>query len=104
MDINEQLEKILESNDELRKVFEEHPERKELYIQKMIDEKNAKGGCATINPRYCETCLFCTVKEPFGKLPKIVTCEIYKAPLSKPKSVYYEGTQCEYYHNEKDAE
>lgn len=94
-----QLEKILESNEDLQKIFEEHPERRELYLEKMIDSEEAKPGCAKINPHFCRSCYFANGAAPFADSPEKVYCAIYNRENTngKPPDVYYEGAECEYY-------
>lgn len=58
-------------------------------------------GCKPINPAYCESCIFCEVRKPFGKLPRIGNCQIYTPPDSKPEAVLFDGAECEYYEREK---
>jgi len=36
-EIEKKLEEHLKSNKELRELFEKHPERKEMYIEKVLD-------------------------------------------------------------------
>jgi hypothetical protein len=47
----------------------------------------------------CKTCMFRFV-EVEGKqeeMPDASTCEMYEYPDSKPKEVYFNGGECEYY-------
>lgn len=38
-ELEKQLEKHLKSNKELRELFEKHPERKSMYIDKLLDSE-----------------------------------------------------------------
>lgn len=58
-------------------------------------------GCKQVNPKYCETCMFVETREPFGKLPRLANCKIYKYPQSKPEEILFSGAECEYYEKEK---
>lgn len=58
-------------------------------------------GWKTPNPVYCLTCKFATVREPFGRLPKLSNCKIYEDADLKPDEVLFDGEPCEYYEPEK---
>lgn len=102
MNVDELIENEIKKNPPLRKVFEEHPERKELYKQKILDSENENSGFLTINPKYCKSCIFSHGVPPFEDSPLKACCKIYSraSGLSKPKSVYYDGAKCDYYHKE----
>ena len=98
-----EAEQVIEKNAELQKVFKEHPERKEQYIEKMLDSDKAVFGCRGINPAYCKTCVFAHGTPPFEDLPEKAYCAIYRhgQGSGKPSEVYYDGAPCEYYEKEK---
>ena len=99
MNYEEKLEKTLENNAELKKVFDEHPERKELYLQKMKEAENESWGCGSINPKFCQSCMFSHGEAPFADAPEKAYCMIYNHENGegKPPEVYYDGKECEYY-------
>lgn len=72
--------------------------------KKYEDQKNEKWGCATINPKACETCIFAHGEPPFADLPTKAYCMIYSRDrgISKPPGVYYEGKPCEYYSKDEE--
>lgn len=61
-------------------------------------------GWKTPNPTYCQTCMFVTVREPFGRLPKLANCKIYEGNDLKPDEVLFDGEPCEYYEPDKKLE
>ena len=95
-----QLEAVLADNEELRKVFEESPEKRELYKLKILDAEGAAGGHIALTTKQCETCIFCLIRPPFGRLPDNAHCRIYENP-GKPAAILYDGEPCEYYEKEK---
>lgn len=58
-------------------------------------------GWKEVKATYCETCIFATVREPFGRLPKLANCKIYEGSHLKPDEVVFDGAPCEYYEKEK---
>ena len=58
-------------------------------------------GVKQISAKFCESCIFCEVREPFGKLPRIGNCRMYQPPHSKPEAVLFGGEECEFYEKEK---
>lgn len=111
-EIEKKLEDQLRSNKELRDLFEKHPERREMYIEKMLDSEpiiaadNSKSAKKplTINPAMCRTCLFAHGEAPFEDTPEKRWCEIfrYNSGEQKPDDVYYSGAECEYYEKQED--
>ncbi len=55
-------------------------------------------GCKQVNALWCETCIFAETREPFGRLPKLGVCKVFK---SKPEEVLFDGARCEFYEQEK---
>jgi hypothetical protein len=51
------------------------------------------------NPRACETCMFRTSEFRGITLDRADTanCQIYEEPEDKPREVYFDGADCEYY-------
>jgi hypothetical protein len=106
-EIEEQLEEELKNNAELRKVFEKNPEKKDLYIQKILDSSpivenepsKSEMKQFQINPAWCKKCLFSHGEPPFEDAPEKKWCEIYRYNNGeqKPHEVYFEGAECEFY-------
>ncbi len=75
--------------------------------RKRLEERDTPvWGCNTINPKYCETCIFAHGEPPFADLPKKAYCLIYRKEDNrhKPDHVYYDGGLCEYYNNGNDED
>lgn len=106
MTIEERIEQEIKKNPELAKIFEKYPERKEMYKQKILDSEGSTFGYLSINPKYCETCIFSHGPAPFADLPRKAHCIIYRYEdnNSKPDKVYYDGQLCEYYNDGTDNE
>lgn len=95
-----QLETLLQENEGMRKLFEEHPEKKELYKFKILDSESSYIPGVPLTTKQCETCIFCLVRPPFGRLPNNAHCRIYDNS-GKPSTILYDGEPCEYYEREK---
>lgn len=107
-----QLDEELKQNPELRKVLDESPEKKAMYIEKIIDSSPLFVDKLTdddmkkvkINPKRCETCRFSHGAPPFEDSPYKRYCMIYSHAEGeeKPSEVYIEGRDCEYYSKHND--
>jgi hypothetical protein len=62
-------------------------------------ESEMMGGGPAPNPKACETCMFRPSEFNGVKLDRASdsSCQIYEYPESKPKDVYWEGADCEFY-------
>ena len=101
----EEVNKMVEKGDclshELKELFKKNPEKKEAYKEKVFDSQG--GGCGRVTThKYCDTCIFCEILDPFGRSPQTRYCKIYEPDDSdgKPDEVIYEGAECEYYEKE----
>lgn len=96
------VEKEIKRNPGFAKIFKEHPERKEMYIHKILDSWDEVLGCTRPNPIWCQTCMFAHGKPPFEDLPDKGHCMIYSRSSGemKPKEVLFDGEECEFYEEE----
>lgn len=111
-EIEKQLDDQLKNNKELRELFDKYPERREMYIEKVLDSEPIAESKATkstisrtdINPKMCRTCLFAHGEAPFEDTPEKRWCEIfrYNSGEKKPSDVYFDGAECEYYEKQED--
>ena len=102
-----QLNEMLSSDGgaELRKLFQKHPEKKEEYKFKILDSENNAYGSRVKTRIQCESCLFCDVIDPVGRVPQSRYCLIYdvKSTHGKPDEILYDGEKCEFYEKEKKS-
>lgn len=73
----------------------------------MSIEERHKGeqfGCAPINPKACQGCIFASGPAPFADGPRKAYCRIFtrEAMQSKPDSVYHWGQPCPYREGETE--
>jgi hypothetical protein len=102
-----QLEKMLSSDAgaELRKLFQKHPEKKEEYKFKILDSENTVFGGKITAHNQCESCMFCDVIDPVGRVPQSRYCRIYdvKSTHGKPDEILIDGERCEFYEKDKKS-
>lgn len=75
--------------------------KEEMMKKKIQDMEHEVWGCATLNPKWCKTCLYVKKsKDNKKKLPDNAYCKMYQKPEAKPKEVLFEGKECDFYDSE----
>ena len=106
-EIEKQVEELEKRDKNWADLFKKHPERKEMYIQKILDSEpivenevsESDIKMLQINPAWCRKCLFAHGEAPFEDTPEKRWCEMYRHNNNeqKPSEVYYEGAECEFF-------